>query len=163
MFFINTPIRTLLIISVFSAITLSCTNNSTSVEMNEEQPESQIEGTITLDNSGAQSYVISSIEGDGIHAETDTPNATFELEIDGRYTFVNNAGASSHPLDFRNADRDKLLGQSNNSGSFDEDEIVNLSRSGDAITFTLTEELAEQLFDYICSFHPPMNGMIVIE
>ena len=163
MFFFNTPIRTLLYITLFSVLALSCTNNSTSVEMNEEQPESQIEGTITLDNSGAQSYLISSIEGEGIQAENDTPNATIELEIGGRYTFINNAGASSHPLDFRNADREKLFGQSNNSGSFDQDENVNLSRSGDAITFTLTEELADQLFDYICSFHPPMNGMFSIE
>lgn len=163
MFFINTPIRTIFYISVFSVITLSCTNNSTSVEMNQEQPESQIEGTVTLDNNGAQSYTISSIEGDGIQAETDTPNTAIELEIGGRYTFINNAGASSHPLDFRNADRDKLFGQSNSSGSFDDDNDVNVSQIGDAISFTLTEELAEQLFDYICSFHPPMNGMIAID
>lgn len=118
--------------------------------------------TIVLDNNGAQSYSVVSVDGDGAKANTETENPTIELTAGGRYTFVNRGGASSHPLDFRNEEREKVLGQSRDSGLFDDDSSINIQTDGDAITFTLTEELAEQITDYICSFHPGMNGSIIL-
>lgn len=152
-----------LLITVFTLTLLSCSNNSTSTDMDEQEDEPQTEAAITLNNSGSNAYLVTNIEGNGANSEMDSPNAAITLEIGGRYTFVNEAGASSHPLDFRNSDSDKLLGQSNSSGSFDDNSEVNVTRSGDMITFTLTEGLSEELNDYICSFHPPMNGEIIIE
>ncbi|CAN5255953.1 hypothetical protein BH23BAC3_BH23BAC3_12810 [soil metagenome] len=152
-----------LLIIVFTLTLLSCSNNSTSTDMEQPEDEPQTEAGITLENSGANSYLVTNITGDGADSELDSPNATITLEVGGRYTFVNDAGASSHPLDFRNSDRVKLLGQSNSSGSFDDNSEVNVIRNGDMISFTLTEGLSEELFDYICSFHPPMNGRISIE
>jgi len=152
-----------LLIIVFTFTLLSCTNNSTSTDMEQPGDDPQTEASITLENSGANSYLVTNITGDGADSALDSPNETITLEVGGRYTFINDAGASSHPLDFRNSDGVKLLGQSNSSGSFDDNSDVNVTRDGDRITFTLTEGLSEELFDYICSFHPPMNGRITIE
>lgn len=119
-------------------------------------------GTAVLENNGAQSYSVARIDGEGISSETGTANPSITLTVGGRYTFVNQAGAGSHPLDFRNGDRQKLFGQSNSDGSLDNDNAVDVVKNGDSITFTLTESLAASLADYICSFHPGMNGDLVL-
>lgn len=139
---------------------LSCTNNSTSVSDSED--ETDVDSIISYSNSGAQAYLVTEINGSSASAELDSANPGVTLRKGDRYTFINNAGASSHPLDFRNADGDKLLGQSNNSGIFDADESVNIVRNGDSITFTLTDGLAEELVEYICAFHPGMKGVITV-
>lgn len=152
----------LLILSsvLFLIIISSCTNNSTST--NNEVVDAEFESTIRYDNSGAQAYLVTNIDGEGAFAELDSANPELTLKTGGRYTIINGAGASSHPLDFRNTDGDKLFGQSNNSGQFDSNNDVNIVRDGDSISFTLTKELADELADYICAFHPGMNGSIVI-
>ncbi len=126
-----------------------------------EETES-LSGTVVMESNGAQSYTVARIDGDGISTETGTENPSISLTVGGRYTFVNQAGAGSHPLDFRNGDREKLFGQSNTAGSLDNDNDVDVVENGDAITFTLTESLAASLVDYICSFHPGMNGDLFI-
>lgn len=157
----NLNLFLLVIFSIqFSIFISSCTNNSTSTA--NDEVESEFESTISYINSGAQAYLVTNIEGEGANAELDTANPQLSLTVGGRYTFVNNAGASSHPLDFRNADGDKLIGQSNKSGLFDSNDEVNPVRNGDSISFTLTEELADELAEYICAFHPGMNGSIAI-
>jgi hypothetical protein len=149
----------LLIITLLSA----CTNNVTDDNSDEETIFSGKEGSIVLNNSGSNAFVVTEVMGEGIEADTDNNNVAITLSLGGRYTFKNDAGASSHPLDFRDADGNKLLGQSNSEGEFAEDEDVNVARSGDNITFTLTESLANKIADYICSFHPSMNGGIIVE
>jgi plastocyanin len=154
--------RPLLILSsiLFLISIYSCTNNSTST--NNDEIETEFESTIRYDNSGAQAYLVTNIDGEGAFAELDSANPELTLTVGGRYTFINGAGASSHPLDFRNEEGAKLIGQSNNSGSFDSNEEVNLVREGDSISFTLIEELADELAEYICAFHPGMNGAITV-
>lgn len=143
-------------------IFISCTSTNTGSMDDEMEEVEQLTGTVILENNGAQSYTVASIDGDGISAETGSANPTITLTVGGRYTFVNQAGASSHPLDFRNGDRQKLFGQSNPAGQLDNDTDVDVVENGDSITFTLTESLAEALTQYICSFHPGMNGNLVI-
>lgn len=139
----------------------SCTSNNST--MNPTESDSDVpQATIVLDNNGSSSYSVSSVDGDGIQAETEIENPDIILTTGGRYTFINRGGAASHPLDFRNEEREKLLGQSRDSGLFDNDTAVNVQTDGDAITFTLTDEFAELIADYICSFHPSMNGSIII-
>jgi len=140
----------------------ACSNNTTSVEEPDDNPDPETPSVtiITLDNMGASAYVFISIEGEGADASLDEENADIELTIGDRFTFNNDAGASNHPLDFRNSDRDKLFGQSNASGLFDDDDNVDLIKDGNSISFTLTEGLASVLNDYVCSFHPGMNGGI---
>lgn len=138
---------------------ISCTSDTSSAM--DDEP-AQLEGTVILENNGAQSYTINTINGDGISAETGTSNPSIILTVGGRYTFVNQAGASSHPLDFRNGDREKLFGQSNPSGQLDNDSDVDVVKNGDSITFTLTSSLAATIADYVCSFHPGMRGDIAV-
>ena len=143
-------------------IFISCTSDTTSAMDDDMEEPVQLRGTIVLENNGAQSYTVASIDGDGISAETGTANPVITLIVGGRYTFVNQAGASNHPLDFRNGDREKLFGQSNSSGQLDNDGDVDIVESGDSITFTLTPSLAASIEDYICSFHPGMRGDIAV-
>lgn len=151
---------TSIILTLF--IFISCTSTNTGAMDDEPEEVEQLTGTLVLENNGAQSYTVARIDGDGISAETGTANPSITLTVGGRYTFVNQAGASSHPLDFRNSDREKLFGQSNPAGQFDSDSDVDVVENGDSITFTLTESLAAALSDYVCSFHPGMNGDLLV-
>lgn len=135
----------------------SCTN-STSTTMIEEPL--MVTGTVNLDNDRATAYMITSIEGEGIAGEIGVNNPEIILEVGRRYTFNNEAGASSHPLEFRNAEGEVLLSQREDSGLLFDNAQIDAIVEGDAITFTLTSELAETLEDYICGFHPGMNGKI---
>lgn len=159
----NSSLSLLFLSSILFLISIySCTNNSTSTNSDNDELDTELESTIRYENSGAQAYLVTNIDGEGAFAELDSANPELILTVGGRYTFINGAGASSHPLDFRNEDGDKLIGQSNNSGLFDSNDEVNLVRDGDSISFTLTEELADELADYICAFHPGMNGAITV-
>lgn len=147
---------------IVSAFTFNaCTSNTTQAEMPEHDPESdQTVTSITFDNMGATAYVVLGIDGDGATANLDEENTEISLRIGDRFRFENVAGASNHPLDFRNSDRDKLLGQSNGDGIFDDDAEVDVQTEGNIISFTLTSGLASELSGYVCSFHPGMNGAI---
>lgn len=152
------PIVTLSIIALLFA---GCSSSAT--DANDEQELQELpEAVILLDNNGAQSYTIINTEGEGAMAELNTENPTITLVSGGRYTFINESGASAHPLDFRNSDRQKLFGQGRMSGNFNDADEIDLVMEGDLITFTLTEELAAELADYVCSFHPSMRGNIEI-
>jgi len=116
--------------------------------------------SIQIDNMGSTAYVILGIDGEGASANLNEENADLTLRVGDRFRFENVAGASNHPLNFRNSDRDKLLGQSNNDGLFDDDADVDVQSDGNNISFTLTSDLAAALNDYVCSFHPGMTGGI---
>jgi len=116
--------------------------------------------SIQIDNMGSTAYVILGIDGEGASANLNEENADLTLRVGDRFRFENVAGASNHPLNFRNSDRDKLLGQSNNDGLFDDDADVDVQSDGNSISFTLTSDLAAVLNDYVCSFHPGMTGGI---
>ncbi|NBC25883.1 MAG: hypothetical protein GVY08_03410 [Bacteroidetes bacterium] len=143
---------------------ISCTNNSTSTDPSDdtETPAGPAVTSITIDNVGATAYIFIGIDGDGASANLNEQNAELELKTGERFSFKNEAGASNHPLDFRNSDREKLLGQSNGDGLFDNNEEVDLKKDANTITFTLTAELAGAINDYICHFHPGMNANIVV-
>lgn len=140
-------------------IVSACENNPTSAEENSDEIV-PIGATALFENNGASAYVISSIDGEGISAETGTENPDITIEAGFRYTFDNAAGASSHPLEFRDSEGNVVLGQRGDGGSFADDPDVNAVLEGNRITFTLTTELAALMVDYVCSFHPGMNGSI---
>ncbi|WP_367127331.1 fasciclin domain-containing protein [Mongoliibacter sp.] len=117
--------------------------------------------TITLDNVGASAYVITSIDGDGASAELDTENTAITLQSGLRYTFVNNGG-SAHPLDFRDSDGNILLAQGDQDGSFEDDSNVAFEVDGDNVSFTVTEDFANELAVYRCTAHASMEGEIII-
>jgi len=141
----------------FTLIVSACTSNTTQTEMPDESDDVT---SIQIDNMGSTAYVILGIDGEGASANLNEENADLTLRVGDRFRFENVAGASNHPLNFRNSDRDKLLGQSNNDGLFDDDADVDVQSDGNNISFTLTSDLAAVLNDYVCSFHPGMTGGI---
>lgn len=161
--FNNYDMKTSLFLTLISLLFFlsACTNNVTSMEMEEEGPATE-QTLVTLGNVGSTAYVVTNIDGDGASAQQNEENAPIELKIGQRYTFTNSAGASNHPLGFRNADREYLIRQGNNSGTFGDDADVNVVKSGNDISFTLTEALASQMTQYICVFHPGMSGEIAV-
>lgn len=129
----------------------------------DEMPFSGKEGSIVINNSGSNAYVVTEISGEGIKADVNESNVTITLTLGGRYTFENESGASSHPLNFRDTEGSKLLGQSNDDGKYSENSQVNVVMEGNDMTFTLAPDLADEIVDYICSFHPTMKGEITVE
>jgi hypothetical protein len=145
-----------ILISIAALLLITgCSDSSTSPE---SEPDVITEATITLNNSGASAYVAVSVEGSGATATINAENPEITLTTGGRYTIINNAGASSHPLDFRDANGNKLFGQSRDEGSLVNNTDINVVKNNNTISFTLTDELAERLSEYICFFHPGMNG-----
>ncbi|MCC5912987.1 MAG: hypothetical protein JJU46_01320 [Balneolaceae bacterium] len=157
-------ITALMMCIALSLSLINCSNSTDSGMDNIEDDDAPIEvsGVLTLENNGASAYVAVSLTGSGISAELETENPEINLEIGRRVTIINDAGASLHPLVLRNSDSETLLGQRSDRGSFSEDDGVDAIFEGNSITFTVTEQLAAELNDYICSFHPGMNGSITI-
>lgn len=145
-----------------SLISCSGSTNSGMDNTGDDEASIEVSGVLTLENNGASAYVAVSLTGSGISADLDTENPEINMEIGKRVTLVNDAGASSHPLVLRNSDNETLLGQRSDRGVFSEDEGVDALFEGNSITFTVTEQLAAELNDYICSFHPGMNGRITV-
>lgn len=120
------------------------------------------EATITLGNVGASSWTIEAVTGEEGIAEVGAQNGTLTLTPGVRYTFdVSAVNSNAHPLDFRDASGAILLSQ-NASGSFQDDEAVDFVSSSDAVSFTLTPELAEAIASYHCTAHRSMVGSISI-
>ena len=147
-------------LSIILTAALFITGCSDSSTYSDDESKLMAEASITLNNSGASAYIALSVTGEGAAVSINTDNPEITLTTGGRYTFINKAGVSSHPLDFRNDEGVKLFGQSRNDGSFDGNPDVNVIEDENSITFTLTDELAERLSEYICSFHPGMNGSL---
>lgn len=120
------------------------------------------EATIRIDVTAPLAWEVTSVEGDAAEAETNEDNPRISLLTDTRYTFVNDAGRYSHPLEFRDADGEPLLSQPA-TGSFENDDNVAWVNEGDRVSFTLTRPLADRIADYICTKHGSMNGPITTE
>jgi hypothetical protein len=113
--------------------------------------------TITIESQGASAYFVTMVEGADNVTELNENNSAWTLEIGRRYRIINSSG-SAHPFALR-AGNDMLLSQ-DGSGSFVDDPDVDFVTDDEGITFTLTEALAEQLDNYVCTLHPAMTGEI---
>jgi len=114
--------------------------------------------TVTLNNQGASAWVLDSA-GENV-GETGEPNPALTLTVGTRYRFEN-LGWSFHPLAFRDADDNALLTQSAyGTGSFEDDSAVNWVDNGEELAFTVTESLAAEFDDYVCTVHPSMEGAL---
>ncbi len=121
----------------------------------------EVSARITLNNVGASSYVIESIDGEGASGELDTDNAPITLQRGLRYTFINNGG-SNHPLDFRDENGNVLLAQGSEEGSLENNAGIAFEVDGANVSFTLTDDLAEVLAVYRCTAHAAMEGDIIV-
>lgn len=113
---------------------------------------------IVLNNLGARAWEIDEASAD--IGPTGQSNPELALETGTRYG-IENRGWSAHPLAFRDADGAELLSQGrNDDGTFADDNAVDWVDNGDTLAFTLTEELAGELADYICTVHLQMVGSV---
>ena len=117
--------------------------------------------TIRLDNVAADAWKLVDTD-DGTVASVGAENPTLALTVGTRYRFVNDGG-SDHPLEFRDGEYGRLLSQAVN-GEFEDEEAVDWQADDEAheYAFTLTEELADRMENYVCRFHTSMFGEIDI-
>lgn len=121
-----------------------------------------VDTTVAIDNVGASAWSINSVDGMGLTTDTNSenPDLTF-TETGHRYRFEN-GGYPSHPLAFRDDEGVALLSQST-TGSFETDSDVNWVDDGDAVVFTLTDDLASEMADYRCTVHSAMVGTATVD
>lgn len=117
--------------------------------------------TVELNNIGSAAWVVGGVEGAEGVAELDARNPTLSLTVGTRYRFDNNGGAA-HPLDFRTERSRFLLAQGGTEGTFEGDPDVNFIDDEKGVTFTLTQELADEIAIYYCTVHPDMVGDVVV-
>lgn len=120
------------------------------------------EVTLVIGNDGASAYFVSEIIGDENVTSLNENNSTWTMTQGTRYTLVvENAG--SHPIGLRDSMNSLLLSQDSSEGSFEASEAIDFQIEGNAISFTLTEDLAQELDNYVCNIHGAMTGSIVIQ
>jgi hypothetical protein len=117
--------------------------------------------TVSLTNVSSSAWEVTGVTGDEDVAPTGENNPTLTLQEGTRYQFEN-GGWSSHPLAFRDANDNPLLTQSG-TGSFEDDADVNWVDDDQTVAFTLTESLASELDDYVCTVHSSMNGSVATQ
>jgi plastocyanin len=117
--------------------------------------------TIRLDNVAADAWKLVETD-DKTVAAVGAENPTLALTVGTRYRFVNDGG-DDHPLEFRDGEYGRLLSQAI-SGEFEDEEAVDWQADDEAheYAFTLTEELADRMENYVCRFHTSMFGEIDI-
>ncbi|RJX48164.1 DUF4399 domain-containing protein, partial [Halonotius pteroides] len=117
------------------------------------------QSTFTMNNVGANAWEVLSTNEEYVET-SGGDNPTITLETGVRYT-ISNEGWNIHPLAFRDGDQNKLLSQGRNqTGEFENDGDVNWNDSGNTLSFTLTDELADRINSYICTVHSSMVGQI---
>ena len=121
--------------------------------------------TVTLDNDGSSAYVATAVDGADAASvvELNENNATITLSVGTRYTFdIVNGGP--HPFAVEDGEGNDLLTH-DGAGTFATDEDVNLETDGaGGFSFTLTQELAEDLAEYYCAVHTgSMRGSFTIQ
>lgn len=144
-------------------------NRGTSADSDIASGANAADVNVSLTADGSEAWIVTNVEGmvglenpqEGIDddAETDTPNPTLTLNVGERYRF-NNALYDVHVLQFRDGEGNVLLGQGETPGSFAENEDVSPVISDNAITFTLSEGLAQEIANYHSQEYDAMTGEI---
>ena len=142
---------------VSGILLLGCSDHKK--EMAPLQNTTMISGTVAFTNIGARAFLFTAVTGSGISTDLNVENAPLTLKIGSRYQFINNAGAG-HPFQILGSDSKILLSQNDVEGTFEKDNQVNYQVDGMNITFTLTQNLADQIAPYICGNHSSMSGRI---
>ena len=127
------------------------------VSVTAESSNSSEQSTFTMNNVGASAWEVSSTNEEYVET-SGGDNPTITLETGVRYT-ISNEGWNIHPLAFRDESGSIILSQSSEE-EFENDDDVNWIDSGDTLSFTLTDELANRINSYICTVHSSMVGQI---
>lgn len=116
---------------------------------------------MTVGNSGASAYFVSEINGDEDVTVLNEDNSSWRLTIGTRYELTV-TGANSHPFALRDAANNILLSMNSVAGSFEGDSDVDYRANGSTFSFKLTQALADELDNYVCTLHLGMTGSTTI-
>jgi hypothetical protein len=118
--------------------------------------------TVDFDNVGFRAWEVNGVSGDANNIEEvvveDIENPTMTLVKGVEYTFEDLPG-SVHPLEFFDEGDTALLSQ-DTEGTFEDDGSVGWIDTGDSVTFTVTDELTNEVDGYVCTIHASMEGDI---
>lgn len=114
---------------------------------------------MTVGNDGATAYFVSEVIGNEDVTTLNENNSSWELTVGTRYEITVTA-ATAHPFALRDSDNAVLLSMNSTEGTFEADDNVNFETDGTTFNFTLTQELADQLDNYVCTIHSSMTGSI---
>jgi len=156
-----------ILLACFVGLALVLTGCDSNDSDSDDEPDPPSTVTLTIDNIGASAWVVTDVQGASGVATTDQENVTITLTPGTRYRIDNNGQLNAHPLALLDSNGDELLAQGGPSdgsadGPFEDDPDVNFVSDADGITFTLTQDLAGEVVEYICTFHPSMVGDIQI-
>lgn len=132
------------------------------VDDNDDQDDNAINIVeMTVGNNGATAYFVSEITGNEEVTSLNEDNSAWELTVGTRYVLTV-SGASSHPFALRNSDNSILLSMNSVEGSFEDDADVDFQTNGTSFSFTLTQALADEINNYVCTVHLGMTGSITV-
>ncbi|WKV11929.1 hypothetical protein [Marivirga harenae] len=158
-------LRSLLFLLPFMVILFSCEEDVDDM-MDDNDSENDDDNSVnivamTVENSGAAAYFVSGISGNEEVSPLNEDNSTWQLTVGTRYQLTV-SGASSHPLALRDSEDNILLSMNDIEGSFETDVDVDFKSDATSFDFTLTEELADELNNYVCTVHARMTGSVTI-
>lgn len=117
--------------------------------------------TIALSNDGASAYIVTDVQGASGVARTSTDNPSLTLTVGTRYRIDNTAGINAHPFALEDANDNYLLRQeADATGSLEGDSGIDYAEDDEGITFTFTQDLADAVNNYRCTFHAAMEGAV---
>ncbi|HET8860042.1 hypothetical protein [Marivirga sp.] len=155
------PFKRILLFLPVLLIAFSCEDDMEDVMNNDGNQDDNGVNIVemTVGNSGASAYFVSEINGNEEVTSLNEDNSTWALTVGTRYE-LNVTGASAHPFALRDTNNEILLSMNSTDGSFEGNADVNFQISGSNFSFTLTQELADALDNYVCTIHLGMSGSI---
>lgn len=155
--------RKFLILIPIAFLALSCEEDVDDVadDNNDDDDNSINIVEMTIGNSGASAYFVSEINGNEDVTTLNADNSTWGLTVGTRYELTVTA-PSVHPFALRDSGNNILLSMNSVEGSFEGDSEVDFQSSGSSFDFTLTQALADELDNYVCTVHSSMTGSITI-
>jgi len=156
-------LKNILLLFPFLILAFSCEDE---VEDMMDDDDNNDDGSInivemTVGNSGASAYFVSQINGNEEVTTLNEDNSAWELTVGTRYE-ITVTSASAHPFALRDSENDILLSMNSVEGTFESDGDVNFQSDGTSFHFTLTQDLADELNNYVCTLHAGMTGSITI-
>jgi len=155
--------RNILLLLPFMVLAFSCEDEVEDLVDDDDNDDDNSINIVemTVDNSGVSAYFVSEINGNEEVTPLDEDNSAWELTVGTRYELTVTQ-ANTHPFALRDSGNDILLSMNDVDGTFEGNSDVDFQSSGSSFSFTLTQELADELDNYVCTVHTGMTGSISV-
>ena len=157
----------ILLTFVLSSLLLVACGDTSSTDNGGDDPDNEVI-TLTFSAADNDDYTFEGATGE-VGASVGAKDPALTLAVGQRYRIDNQASAA-HPFELLDGEAEfgsdiVLLSQrEEEGGSFEDDADVAFEADDSGMTFTLTQELADELSAYRCEFHPlNMRGVISVQ